>query len=61
MENEVKRARRICLQAHLWTLSKWAEKRATGEHDAATSLSMLKRKVGEIEEAMNKAGQSAAK
>jgi hypothetical protein len=52
--------RKHTLNAKLRTLSEWAKNRADNpHHDVLTTLSMLRRKVDEINEAVCKASSSA--
>lgn len=55
----VSKARKEKLNECLLNLSKWAESRAAGTHDADTTLTMLKKRVQEIETQVNRAGWRA--
>jgi hypothetical protein len=54
------KARREQLARGLESLAKWAEARASGDHRPETTLSLLKRKVVEIEARSIRAGCDAA-
>lgn len=53
-------ARKEELNRRLLVLAEWAVKRATGDHDEATTMTMLKKRVLEIEDGVNRAGWRAA-
>lgn len=53
------KARKARLNQGLLTLASWAQSRATGEHDEGTTLTMLARKVGDLNQAVQKAGWHA--
>jgi hypothetical protein len=53
-------ARKERLNQGLLTLSSWAAGRAAGDHDEDTTLSMLKRKVAELHDAVDRAGWLAS-
>jgi hypothetical protein len=53
---QIARARKERLNQGLLTLSSWAASRAAGDHDEDTTLSMLKRKVAELHDAVDRAG-----
>jgi hypothetical protein len=47
--------RKEVLNLRLRTLANWCEKRASGDHDTGTTITMLKAKVAELEAAVQKA------
>jgi len=49
-------ARKAELNRRLLVLAEWAVKRATGDHDGDTTLTMLKKRIDEIESGVNRAG-----
>jgi hypothetical protein len=52
-------ARNRNLSDRLASLSEWCRKRADGNHDTKTTLTMLKKKVADIEHRVNQAGWNA--
>lgn len=53
-------ARKAELNRRLEVLAQWAVARAQGDHDEDTTLTMLKRRVEQIEDGVNRAGWRAA-
>jgi hypothetical protein len=43
------------INLRLRTLANWCEKRASGDHDPATTITMLKKKLAELEAAVRRA------
>lgn len=57
----IDRARKDELNRRLLVLALWSATRAHGEFDTETTLTMLKKKVIDLEDGMKRAGWSAAK
>jgi len=57
----IDRARKDELNRRLLVLASWSATRAHGEFDTETTLTMLKKKVIDLEDGMKRAGWSAAK
>ena len=49
-------ARKAELNRRLLVLAEWAVKRANGDHDEDTTMTMLKKRILEIEDGVNRAG-----
>lgn len=60
MDPAIETARTERLKLGLHNLAAWCHARAEGEHDNETTLTMLKRKAAELEDAVNRAGAAAA-
>jgi|688.fasta_scaffold01478_38 hypothetical protein len=59
MSDTYTQARKERLNRGLLTLSSWASSRTIGNHDEDTTLSMLKRKITELCDAVDRAGWGA--
>lgn len=60
LDTAIAKARQNRLNQGLLTLSDWTSARAQKNHNEQTSLSILKRKVAELEDAVNRAGWAAS-
>ncbi len=60
LNHDIKLARKIALKHQLAILSDWAQNRANGDFNERTTLTVLKRKLVEIEDKVNKAGYAAS-
>ena len=58
-EANIRIARMEELNRRLRVLSEWALNRTTGGHDTETTITMLRRRVEEIEDGVNRAGWRA--
>lgn len=54
-------ARRAAMQAGLEALSSWAKERAAGVHNTKTTMTILRRRILELDAMVLRAGWSAAK
>lgn len=58
--NHVMDARKLRLNEVLHTLGDWCHARAAGDHNEMTTLTLLSRRISEIESSVNRAGWRAA-
>lgn len=56
LDQRIHEARTARLRAGLRSLGEWALRRAEGDHDIHTTLTMLARKAAELPDAVNRAG-----